>query len=90
MVSRPTVPFRKRGAEDDGVVEDVVVDRRTFAQRASADCTYRLTWPGIDVRVTSRMTVALDESGLDVTIDVEAYDGEEQMARREWTERLPR
>jgi hypothetical protein len=69
---------------------DVVVDRRTFAQQARADCTYRLTWPGIDVRVTSTMTVGLDESGLDVTVDVEAYDGEEQVARREWTERLPR
>ena len=42
----------------------VVVDRRTFAQHASADCTYRLTWPGIDVSVSSTMRVDVTADGL--------------------------
>jgi hypothetical protein len=67
---------------------EVVVDRRAFAQRAHAECTFRLTWPGIDVRATSTMRVELGADGLEVAIDVEAYDGEVQVARREWHERL--
>ncbi|HET6560791.1 MAG TPA: CocE/NonD family hydrolase [Marmoricola sp.] len=69
---------------------DVFVDRRTFAQRASADCTYRLTWPGVDVRVTSTMRVEVTEAGYDVAIAAEAYDGDEIVTRREWSEHLPR
>ncbi|WP_148571848.1 CocE/NonD family hydrolase [Nocardioides caldifontis] len=68
----------------------VSVDRRTFAQRADAACTYRLTWPGVDVRVHSTMQVELGREWTDVTIDLEAYDGEVQVARRQWTERFPR
>ena len=75
------------------------VDRRTFAQRADTACTFRLTWPstaassedgsGTDVRVTSTMQVTLDADGLIATIDLEAYDGDELVMRREWTEQLP-
>jgi hypothetical protein len=66
----------------------VSVDRRTFAQQARADCTYRLTWPGIDVCVSSTMQLELRAGALDVKIDVHAYDGHEQIALREWTERF--
>jgi hypothetical protein len=69
---------------------DVVVDRRTFAQTASADCTYRLTWPGVDVRVTSSMHVDVGAAGFDVTIESEAYDGDELVSRRQWSEHVPR
>ncbi len=68
----------------------VSVDRRTFSQHAHADCTFRLTWPGTDVRVRSTMRVDLTVDGLEVRIDLDAHDGEEQVARREWTERRPR
>ena len=69
---------------------DVSVDRRTFDQRASAECTYRLTWPGVDVAVTSTMRVDVTGSGYGVAIDVEAYDGGELVVRREWSEHVPR
>jgi predicted acyl esterase len=68
----------------------VSVDRRTFSQHAHADCTFRLTWPGTDVRVRSTMRVDLTADALEVRIDLDAHDGEEQVARREWTERRPR
>ena len=69
---------------------DVVVDNATFAQHAEATCTYGLTWPGIDVRVTSFLRVDVTAAGYDVTTDVTAYDGDEQVSHREWTEHVPR
>ncbi len=68
---------------------EVVVDRRTFAQRASADCTFRLTWPGVDVRVSSTMRVEVTGAGRSVAIAAEAYDGDELVARREWSGDAP-
>ena len=46
------VPYDGRASEQ--YAGEVIVDRRTFAQHASADCTYRLTWPGVDVRSPRR------------------------------------
>lgn len=69
---------------------EVSVDRRTFVQRASAECAFRLTWPDADVRVSSTMQLVLDAETVSVAIDVEAHDGEEQVARRTWSERFPR
>jgi hypothetical protein len=66
----------------------VTVDRRTSNQQAQADCTYRLTWPGVDVRVTSTMRVELKDGELEVHIDVDAFDKEYRVARRDWSERF--
>ena len=44
------------GAATEEYAGDVVVDNLTFAQHATATCTYRLTWPGVDVRVESGHT----------------------------------
>jgi hypothetical protein len=62
----------------------VAADRRTFTQRASADCTYRLTWPEADVRVTATMTVEVIEDGTAVTIETEAFEGDTLVTRRTW------
>jgi hypothetical protein len=69
---------------------EVVVDRRTFAQHAAADCTYRLSWPGVDVRLSATMRVDVSAAGYDVDIGLTAYDGDEQVAQRRWSEKLPR
>ncbi|HYO39245.1 MAG TPA: CocE/NonD family hydrolase [Nocardioidaceae bacterium] len=69
---------------------DVVVDTVTFAQHATAACTYRLTWPGIDVRVTSTMRLEVGVDGYDLAIDVTAYEGEQVVSQREWSEHVPR
>ena len=69
---------------------DVVVDRRTFAQQARAECSYRLTWPGVDVRVHGSMSVDVGPGTLDVAIEVVAHDGEEEVAHRTWAEEVPR
>jgi predicted acyl esterase len=69
---------------------EVVVDRRTFAQHASADCTYWLTWPDVDVTVHSTMRVDVTAEGYDVVIDADAHDGGELISHRTWTEHIPR
>jgi uncharacterized protein len=68
----------------------VSVDRRTFAQRASADCTYELTWPGVDIRVEATMTVEVTAEGYEVVIDALAHEGDELVGERSWQESLPR
>ena len=68
---------RTRGKAFEDYRGTVRVDGRTFAQRATADCTYRLSWPGVDVRLTSSMTVEVGVDGYHVTIHAEAFEGPE-------------
>ncbi len=78
------------GTATEEYAGDVFVDNVTFAQHATATCTYRLTWPGIDVSVTSSMRIDVGLAGYDVVTDVTAYDGDEQVSHREWSEHVPR
>jgi hypothetical protein len=78
------------GTASEQYAGEVVVDRRTFAQRASAECRYRLTWPGVEVTVRSTMRVEVSATGYRVAIEVEAYDGEERVSQRRWAETVPR
>ncbi|WP_426562551.1 CocE/NonD family hydrolase [Angustibacter sp. McL0619] len=78
------------GTASEQYAGEVVVDRRTFAQHAFADCRFRLTWPGIDVRVTSTMRVDVGADGYTVAIDTKAYDGDELVSSRSWSESIPR
>ena len=78
------------GTASEEYAGSVTVERRTFDQRAQADCTYRLTWPGVDVRVTATMTVEVTAAGYDVSIEAEAFEGDEPFGRRTWSEHLPR
>jgi hypothetical protein len=78
------------GTATEEYAGDVVVDNVSFAQHATAATTFRLTWPGIDVRVTSNMRLDVRAEGYDVAIDVTAYDGDQQVSHREWSEHIPR
>ena len=69
---------------------EVTVDRRTFAQHAWADCTYRLTWPGVDISVSSTMRVDVTAEGYDVTIEADAFEESERVSHRTWSEHIPR
>ncbi|WP_051276650.1 CocE/NonD family hydrolase [Marmoricola sp. URHB0036] len=82
------VPYDGRASEQ--YAGDVVVHRRTFAQHASADCTYRLTWPEVDVSVSSTMRVDVTAAGYDVVIDLDAFDDGDRIAHRTWSEHIPR
>jgi len=69
---------------------EVTVDTRTFAQHASAGCTFALGWPGVDVRVTSTMRVDVTAAGYYVVVDADAYDANSPIWHRTWTEHVPR
>ncbi len=99
VLKRTTTCVVRHGAEyavpHDGTASEqyageVVVDRRTFAQHATADCTYTLSWPGTTVRLQSTMRVDVLADGYDVVIDADAFDGDEHVSHREWTEHIPR
>ena len=85
-----TYAIPHEGMASEEYAGEVVVDRRTFAQHAAAECSYRLRWPEAEVRVTSTMRVDVDAEGYDVVITADAFEGEEPVAHREWTERFPR
>ena len=78
------------GQASEEYVGEVVVDQRSFDQHATADCTYRLSWPEAEVRVTSSMRVDVTARGYDVEISLEAYEGTDLVRQRSWREHLPR
>ncbi|MFL6132215.1 MAG: CocE/NonD family hydrolase [Nocardioidaceae bacterium] len=78
------------GTATEHYAGEVTVDRRTHAQHAIADCTFALTWPGIDVRLSSSMRVDVTTAGYDVQIGADAYDGGELVSQRTWSEHIPR
>ncbi len=78
------------GTVSETYAGEVVVDRRTFAQHASAECGYRLAWPGIDVRVESTLRLDVTADGYDVAITADAYDAGQLVSQRNWTEHVPR
>jgi len=69
---------------------EVGIDRRTFAQWANAETSFRLSWPGIDVRIVSTLRVDIGPDGYDVVIDTDAWDGDDPFGHREWREHIPR
>jgi hypothetical protein len=69
---------------------EVGVDRRTFAQWATAEATFRLTWPGVEIRVVSTLRVDIGAEGYEVVIEADAFDGAEQVGHRAWRETVPR
>ena len=78
------------GTASEQYAGEVVVDLRTFAQHAAAECTYALTWLDAEIRVTSTMRVDVSAEGYDVVIDVDAFDGDALVSHREWSEHVPR
>jgi hypothetical protein len=78
------------GTASERYAGEVVVDGRTFAQHAYAECTYRLGWPGVDVRVESTLRLDVTAAGYDVVIDADAYDDDEHVSRRTWSVHVPR
>lgn len=78
------------GTASEQYAGEVTVDRRSFAQHAAAACSYRLTWPGVDVRVSSTMRVDVTAEGYDVVIDADAYEDDKLVSHRTWREHVPR
>jgi len=78
------------GVATERYAGEVTVDRKTFAQEAVAECSFILSWPGIEVLVRSTLRVDIGRAGYDVVIDVQAYEGGVVVAQRGWAEHVPR
>jgi hypothetical protein len=78
------------GRARERYVGEVSVDRRTFAQRAEADTTFELSWPGIDVGVRSTMSLEVGAATYDVEIETLATLDGTEVGRRTWSESIPR
>jgi uncharacterized protein len=83
-------PVPHGGTVSEEYAGEVTVDRRTFAQRADADCTYRLTWPGVDVSLRSTMQVDVRGDGYEVRIDAVATEAGAVVRSRSWAEHVDR
>jgi predicted acyl esterase len=78
------------GRARERYVGEVSVDRRTFAQRAEADTTFELSWPGIDVEVRSTMSLEVGAATYDVEIETRATLDGTEVGSRTWSESIPR
>ncbi len=78
------------GHARESYLGEVSVNTEDFGQVAHADTTYDLSWPGVDVRVRSTMSVAIGVEGYDVHIATVATREDEIVSERTWTETIPR
>jgi predicted acyl esterase len=78
------------GRATESYAGTVTVDRRTFVQTASAQCSYDLSWPGVDVRAEAAMEVAVTATGYEVRIGARAMESGVEVLTRTWAEDLPR
>jgi predicted acyl esterase len=81
-------PYAGRVTEHYGGT--VSVNERTFAQTAHAETSFSITWAGATVTCRAVMDLVADDTVYDITIDLEALEGEEIVGRRSWRERIPR
>jgi uncharacterized protein len=84
-VSEYDTPYDGRVLED--YRGEVSVDRRTFAQRAHADTTFELSWPGVDIRVRSVMDVVVEDGRVGATIRTVAERDGAVVSERTWVSR---
>ena len=85
-----TYDTRYDGSAAEHYAGTVTVDQATFDQQSAARTTYTLRWPGIEVCVDATMTVAVTADALDVSIDLNAEENGETIARRTWRETIAR
>jgi hypothetical protein len=83
-------PVPYGGRAEERYAGSVTVDRRTFDQQASAECTFSLSWPGIEATVEATMDVEVVVDRYEVAIDATARAGATVVGTRSWRESLPR
>jgi hypothetical protein len=86
--SRYVTPYD--GTAHELYLGEVSVDTRTFAQSARGHTVFDLSWPGVDVTVSSGMTVSVTAGSYDVAIWVHATHNGEELSHRTWRESIPR
>jgi hypothetical protein len=89
-LSDSSYPTPYDGSAHERYAGEVSVDRRSFAQRAEADTTFELSWPGVDVEVRSTMSLEVRAATYDVEIETWATLDGSEVSRRRWSESIPR
>jgi hypothetical protein len=85
-----TYPIPFDGTASEAYSGRVSVDTQTFEQRAQADVSFRLEWPGVCVSTDSALDVRLGPDSYDVDIWLDVREGDEQVAERTWHRSFPR
>ena len=57
---------------------------------ARGTSSFEVRWPEVTVRTEARLSVRSDGDRFDVEITLDVFDGDDLLARREWTRSLPR
>jgi hypothetical protein len=78
------------GSCTDRYTGEVSIDRRTWRQRAISSASFALTWDDILVRTETHVVYAADEHETTIDITLDAYEGDERVAKRSWHETIPR
>ena len=68
----------------------VSVDERTFEQVTKAQTLFRIAWPDVTVATRATLEFVATATTFDVTIDVEACEGDRRVGQRHWHESFPR
>ena len=85
-----------RTETDEGIVAceryegRVTVADETFAQTATARHRFDLDLVHVAVSTETRLDVRADASALDVTIDLDVWEGAERIEQRQWHRRIAR
>jgi hypothetical protein len=85
-----TYPIPFDGTASEAYSGRVSVDTQTFEQRAQADVSFRLEWPGVCVSTDSALDVRVGPDSYDVDIWLDVREGDEQVAERTWHRSFPR
>jgi hypothetical protein len=78
------------GSCTDHYAGAVTVDRRRWTQTASSSASFEIAWPEATVRTATTVDFTADAERFDVTVTVEAAEGDTVLAKRTWTQGVPR
>lgn len=78
------------GSASEHYTGRVEVDRRTFAQRAEAEVTFELSWPGVEIATTSRLDLRATPESYEIVVDLTAVEDGVVVAERRWESSVPR
>ncbi|CAN5505728.1 CocE/NonD family hydrolase [soil metagenome] len=68
----------------------VSVDTRTFGQQIAAEARYSIQWPEVSVSTRATLDLHVSAESYALSIDLEAYEGDDLVAQRRWHQTIIR
>jgi uncharacterized protein len=78
------------GSCTDHYAGSVIIDRQQWTQTASSSATFQIAWPQATVRAATTVDFTADAERFEVTVSVEATEGDTMVAKRTWARSIPR